>query len=275
MALTHVYRDGELIEQGFPISEVSQFLKDETATVWLDLCEPSPEELGSISEELGLHPLAVEDAQHPHQRPKLDPYPSHVFLTAYAIHLDPDSGALDFAEVDAFVTYNALVTVRCSESFPIEEVLHRWDNQPELARYGVGYLVHGLPDYVVDTHFEAVRAMDSEIETIEEGTFADRPQNRATARDRVDGLPARPAAEHLRNRADDAEQPTQRHHQAGDELGGDHRGTDRGDRLVRSEHRFTRQGQPGWAARLELADTRPVRRPVPCLQVQGLDLTVY
>jgi magnesium transporter len=182
MALTRVYRDGKLIEQGFPISEVSEFLKDETAIVWFDLCEPTPAELGSISEELGLHPLAVEDAQHPHQRPKLDRYPTHVFLTAYAVYLDQDSGALDFAEVDAFVTRNALVTVRRSDKFPIDEVLHRWDNEPELARCGVGYLVHGLLDYVVDTHFEAVQGMDNEIETIEEGIFADRPQDRATQR---------------------------------------------------------------------------------------------
>src|SRR5262249_31741689 len=150
---------GKLVEQGFPVSEVSEYLKDEAATVWFDLCKPTREELTSISEELGLHPLAVEDAQHPHQRPKLDRYPSHVFLTAYSTHLDPESGALDFVEVDAFVTTNALVTVRRSDKFPIEEVLHRWDNQPELARYGVGYLVHGLLDYVVDTHFEAVQAL--------------------------------------------------------------------------------------------------------------------
>ena len=182
MPLTRVYRDGELIEQNFPISEVSEFLKDDTAMVWFDLCKPTPEELASVSEELGLHPLAVEDAQHPHQRPKLDRYPSHVFLTAYALHLDPASGAVDFAEIDAFVTKNALVTVRRSDTFPIEEVLHRWDNQPELARYGVGYLVHGLLDYVVDTHFEAVQALDNEIETVEEGLFADRPQDRATQR---------------------------------------------------------------------------------------------
>jgi magnesium transporter len=182
MPLTRVYRNGELIEQDFPVSEVSEFLKDQTATVWFDLCKPSPEELTSISEELGLHPLAVEDAQHPHQRPKLDRYPSHVFLTAYAMHLDQATGGVDFAEVDAFVTNNALVTVRRSDNFPIEEVLHRWDNQPELARYGVGYLVHGLLDYVVDTHFEAVQALDSEIESIEDGLFADRPQDRQTQR---------------------------------------------------------------------------------------------
>ena len=70
--LTRLYRDGKLAREGFPISEVSEMIGDESAVVWFDLCDPSHEELTSISEELGLHPLAVEDAAHPHQRPKLD-----------------------------------------------------------------------------------------------------------------------------------------------------------------------------------------------------------
>jgi magnesium transporter len=56
------------------------------------------------------------------------------------------------------------------------------DNQPDLARYGVGYLVHGLLDYVVDTHFEAVQTLDGEIESVEDQLFADRPQDRETQR---------------------------------------------------------------------------------------------
>jgi magnesium transporter len=182
MALTRLYRDGKLAEQGFPISEVSEFIQEESTVVWFDLCDPSQDELATISEELGLHPLAVEDAQHPHQRPKLDRYPTHLFVTAYSMHLDQDTGGLGFAEVDAFVTSNAVVTVRKTDKFDIDEVLHRWDGRADLATYGVGYLLHGLLDYVVDTHFEAVRTLDDAIENVEEQLFADRPQDKATQR---------------------------------------------------------------------------------------------
>jgi magnesium transporter len=182
MALTRVYRDGKLAAEGFPISEVSELIRDESATVWFDLCAPDPGELRSISEELGLHPLAVEDVLHPHQRPKLDRYPSHLFVTAYSIHLEPGTGALEHAEVDAFVTRNAVVTVRRTDKFDIKQVLTRWDGQPDLAVYGVGYLLHGLLDYVVDTHFEAVQALDDEIESLEDLLFADKPQDKATQR---------------------------------------------------------------------------------------------
>jgi magnesium transporter len=182
MALTRLYRDGKLAEEGFPISEVSELIGDESAVVWFDLCDPGHDELTSISEELGLHPLAIEDAEHPHQRPKLDRYPSHLFVTAYSIHLDPSTGGLGYAEVDAFVTSNALVTVRKTDKFDIDEVMHRWDGRADLAGYGVGYLLYGLLDYVVDTHFEAVQALDDAIESVEEQLFADRPQDNATQR---------------------------------------------------------------------------------------------
>ncbi len=85
MPLTRAYRDGHLIAEGFPISEVSDHLADEGTTVWFDLCAPGPEDLAHISEELGLHELAVEDALHERQRPKLDHYENHLFLAAHAV----------------------------------------------------------------------------------------------------------------------------------------------------------------------------------------------
>jgi magnesium transporter len=182
MALTRLYRDGKLAAEGFPINEVSELIKEESVTVWFDLCAPNHDELRTVSEELGLHPLAVEDAEHPHQRPKLDRYPSHLFATAYSMRLDPRTGELDFAEVDAFITHNALVTVRKTDNFDITEVVARWDDRPDLAGHGIGYLLHGLLDYVVDTHFGAVRALDDQLESLEDLLFADRPLERAVQR---------------------------------------------------------------------------------------------
>src|SRR5262249_1052027 len=158
MPRTRLYRNGVLEAEGFPISEVSDHIVDESATVWFDLCRPSAEELGAISEELGLHALAVEDAMVEHERPKLDRYNSHLFVTAYAVTLDTVSGQLSSYEVAAFVTRNALVTVRKDESFDIDQVVQRWDQSPDLAKYGVAFLLHGLLDYVVDTHFDAVQS---------------------------------------------------------------------------------------------------------------------
>jgi magnesium transporter len=175
MVRTRLYRNGVLEAENFPAAEVSAYLDDPTATVWLDLCAPTEADLATISEELSLHQLAVEDAVHKHQRPKLDRYDSHAFLTAYAVRFDPDAGVLETSELAAFVTDRALVTVRADEHFDIDAVVERWDNSAELAKGGVAFLLHGLLDYVVDGHFDAVQALDDQIEALEDLVFAEHP----------------------------------------------------------------------------------------------------
>jgi magnesium transporter len=182
MPRTRLYRNGVLEAEGFPIAEVSDHIADPAATVWFDLCRPGADELASVSEELGLHALAVEDAIAEHQRPKLDRYESHLFITAYAVDLDTVSGQLDSREVAAFVTNNALVTVRKDERFDIDAVVARWDGSADLAKYGVGFLLHGLLDYVVDTHFDAVQSLDTQIEALEDQLFDDQPRDREMQR---------------------------------------------------------------------------------------------
>ncbi|MFD2420967.1 magnesium/cobalt transporter CorA [Amycolatopsis pigmentata] len=182
MARTRLYRNGVLEKENFPPADVSDFLPDPTATVWLDMCFPTEEDLATISEELGLHKLAVEDAVHEHQRPKVDRYDTHWFLTAYGVRLDPDTGTLAKSEVAAFITERALVTVRKDEHFDIDAVVERWDSAAELAKGGVGFLLHGLLDYIVDGHFEAVQALDEEIETLEDLVFAENVDHRELQR---------------------------------------------------------------------------------------------
>ena len=157
---------------------MSDHLAEESTVVWFDLCEPTEEDLASISEELGLHELAVEDAVHEHQRPKLDRYKSHLFITAYSVNLNTTTGELDSHEVAAFVTHNALVTVRKSPDFDIGEVVRRWDNALDGLKCGTGSLLYGLLDYVVDTHFEAVQSLDSQIEALEDQLFEDNPRDK-------------------------------------------------------------------------------------------------
>lgn len=176
MAHTRVYRNGVLEAEGFPVAAVSDHLADPAATVWLDFCAPTEADLAAISEELGLHPLAVEDAVHEHQRAKLDRYDSHAFLTVYSAKLDDATGTLVVSELAAFITGQALVTVRKDENFAIDAVVARWDSAGELAKNGVGFLLHGLLDYVVDGHFEVVQSLDEQIERLEDLVFDERPR---------------------------------------------------------------------------------------------------
>jgi magnesium transporter len=130
--------------------------------------------LDHVAEELGLHALAIEDALEARQRPKLDRYADHQFLSMYGVALDRATGQLQLHELAAFITATALVTVRKDDAFDLDDVVVRWDESIDLARYGVGFLLYGLIDHVVDGHFDAVQALDDEIEELEDLLFESR-----------------------------------------------------------------------------------------------------
>jgi magnesium transporter len=179
-ARTRAYRDGRLIEEGFPVAELSDHLDAHPDTfVWLDLHDADSTDLEVITEEFGLHPLAVEDAVNEHQRPKLDRYDDHLFLSAYAVRLDAATGRLAASEIAAFITPRALITVRKDDGFDPGTLVGRWDASPELVAHGVGFLVHGLLDQIVDGHFAAVQSLDDEIEDLQDQLFGDEDPGRS------------------------------------------------------------------------------------------------
>jgi magnesium transporter len=183
-ARTRLYRNGQLAAEGFDVALISDHLADEHAVVWLDLRDPDPADLEVLQEEFGLHPVAVEDAAFDRERPKIDRYATHLFLTAYSAILDKATGELATSELSAFVLPHALITIRKDDGLDIGKVVDRWDATSDLASNAVGYLLYGLLDYIVDGHFEAVQSLDDAVEGLEDNLFADRPTNDLTVQRR-------------------------------------------------------------------------------------------
>jgi magnesium transporter len=172
---TRVYRKGVLEAEGFPIADISEYLDQPDVVVWADFCGPSKVELHELAGELGLHELAVEDALSEHQRPKLDRYTTHQFLSCHAVRVNAGAGRLEVTEVDVFFSDRWLVTVRKDEGFPLDPVIQRWDRSPDLAALGVAYFIYGLLDVVVDGYFDAVQVFDEYYDTVSESLFVDKP----------------------------------------------------------------------------------------------------
>jgi magnesium transporter len=181
-ARTRLYRDGRLIEQGFPVERISDHLIDGKSTIWLDLRDPDHEDLLVLQDEFGLHPVAIEDALLDRERPKIDRYDTHLFMTAYGARLDATTGALATSELSVFILPQALITIRKDDGLVIGKVLERWDSSPDLASNGVGFLLHGLLDFIVDGHFEAVQSLDDAVEVLEDDLFDDTPKNLSVQR---------------------------------------------------------------------------------------------
>jgi magnesium transporter len=169
VAHTRAWRDGVLVEQGFEVPRISDLLDEPGTVVWLDLLLPSEADLAVLVDELGLHPLAVEDALHPQQRPKLERYADHLFLSAYGVVLQDDE--VETTELAAFVTRSALVMVRKDSRIALAPVLLRWDTAPHLAPSGVAYLAHGFVDVLVDGYVLVAQDLDDRSDEIEDALF--------------------------------------------------------------------------------------------------------
>jgi magnesium transporter len=168
---TRLYEAGEVVAEGFGPHEIAEQLRAHPkAVLWLDLFDPDMDDLQAVAAEFQLHPLAVEDAVHDHQRPKLDRYPGHLFMNVYAVHVDtgPPGPRMSKVEISTFITERALITVRKSPS-DVSHFISRWDADAGLAPAGgVGFLVYGLLDVIVDGQFAAARRLDEAMDKTED-----------------------------------------------------------------------------------------------------------
>ncbi|MCV7169510.1 magnesium transporter CorA family protein [Mycobacterium manitobense] len=168
-----LWRQGEPQDR-FEFSALSDYLADEDILVWVDVYAPDHDDLAKLAEELGLNSWAVEDAVAESERTKANVYPSHTFFTVYAVsRAEPDddsASTLQTHRISGFVLPRAMVTIRLPPEIDIDAVSLRFD---ELGgqQHGVGALVHGLLDVVVDGHFAAVQALDDGIESLEDELF--------------------------------------------------------------------------------------------------------
>lgn len=163
------YRDGQRLAD-IPVSEIRTHLREPGGFVWVAIKDPDPEELTQLQEEFDLHPLAVEDARHGHQRPKVEEYGSSLFVVMHMV--EPDDAGLQVAEVAFFVGPQYIVSVRTNAKVGFSDVRARCEHEPDLLRHGPGYVLYALMDTVVDRYFPRIDALTREIEDIEQRIFA-------------------------------------------------------------------------------------------------------
>ncbi|HTP94559.1 MAG TPA: magnesium/cobalt transporter CorA [Burkholderiales bacterium] len=164
-----VYRDGKKVADIAP-GEIASYVCRPECFVWVALFEPGAEELDAMQQEFGLHELAVEDARHGHQRPKIEEYGDQLFVVMNTVELD--GGELNIGEVAVFVGRNYVLSVRSRTKQGLMGVRARCEREPELLRHGSGYVLYAMMDAVVDRYFPVLDALESELEDIERRIFA-------------------------------------------------------------------------------------------------------
>jgi magnesium transporter len=163
------YQNGEKLAAIEP-NDIHKYIARPDCFVWVALFEPDERTLELMQAEFDLPPLAVEDARHGHQRPKIEEYADCLFVVLHMI--EPGESDLRVGEVDVFVGRNYILSVRSGVEKGFRDVRARCEREPELLRRGPGYVLYALMDAVVDRYFPILQTIEGELERVEEEIFA-------------------------------------------------------------------------------------------------------
>ena len=124
MIQTVVYEHDQ-VDREIAFEQISDVIQQPRNLVWVDVEQPTPEDLEALRREFGFHPLSLEDVSHGHQRPKIDDYGSYFFVVTKAIRYDPRSIQIDLVEISHFIGSNYVVTVHDGSCSALDDALAR------------------------------------------------------------------------------------------------------------------------------------------------------
>ncbi|BCM65758.1 magnesium and cobalt transport protein CorA [Streptomyces sp. FBKL.4005] len=166
-----VYRHGHRTEGPEDLSDALAEARAAGGFVWIGLYEPSEREFDLVTDEFGLHPLAVEDALKAHQRPKLEVYDDSLFMVLKPVVYEPDSDAVSAGEVMVFVGDCFVVTVRHGEGSPLAAVRRRLEEEPEMLDKGPTAVLYAIADATVDHYLEVATELQTDLDELEAQVF--------------------------------------------------------------------------------------------------------
>ena len=162
------YRGGKSLGD-IPLEEISEVLKEPGTFIWLGMHEPDTQLLRKVQEEFSLHDLAIEDALHAHQRPKLEAYADSLFIVIETAQLENDQ--VRFGETHLFVGQNFIVTIRHGSSVSYAPVRQKCETAPHRLGLGPGYALYSVMDFVVDNYQPVMERLQARFQELEQEIF--------------------------------------------------------------------------------------------------------
>jgi magnesium transporter len=171
-----LYRNGIRVEGPSDISDLVDIAKRHGGFVWLGLAAPSKEEFDLVVGELNFHPLAVEDAVHAQQRPKIEDYEGLTFFVIKTVFFDPTESEITTGELICFISEHFIVIVRHGEGSPLATVRHDLEQKPQLLKLGPYAVLHAVVDRVIDAYTAIAAALEKEVNNLETKVFSGQRQ---------------------------------------------------------------------------------------------------
>jgi magnesium transporter len=163
------FRDGKRVGTLSDLDAISDAIAEHGRLIWLDLVSPSEAELALLQREFDLHPLAIEDAQTPHERPKIETYERYVFLIVHPTTWEGER--LVVHELAIFAGHRFLVTIHRTPAYPIDAVERRWHSHDGEIGNDAGFLLYALLDTIVDDYFPVADRIDEWVNALQAGVF--------------------------------------------------------------------------------------------------------
>lgn len=161
----YLYRHGKRV-RAIAIDEKVDCPSDRSQFVWIGICDPTEEEMRTLKEHYGLHPLAVEDAVNAQQLPKVDIYGDQLFVVARTANLDGDK--IEYGETAIFVGHSHIISVRHGSARSHRALREQLEAAPTLLVHGVDYVLHAILDYIVDGYLPIVDTIEESVTQMEQ-----------------------------------------------------------------------------------------------------------
>ncbi|MFI6868637.1 magnesium and cobalt transport protein CorA [Nocardia sp. NPDC050406] len=179
-----VYVEGQRLPGRFTHEQALAEVRERgTGFVWIGLYEPDATQMKDVAATFGLHELAVEDAVHAHQRPKLERYDDMLFVVLRTVEyheheLDSVSEIVGTGEIMVFLGNDFVITVRHGDHTALSGVRRDLEAEPEHLRLGPATVLHAVADRVVDVYVDVSQRVEDDVDAMEEAVFT--PGNKLT-----------------------------------------------------------------------------------------------
>jgi magnesium transporter len=169
--MLRVIAGGDLINKPVSVAGLQEALAKTDAMLWLDITAAEQSDLDILQATFGFHPLALEDAKKQNQRPKVDQYPDHLFMSIPIMDEIGEPGELEVAELDIFLGANYIVTIS-DKQLPIIEQITLPANTSTAQHLVPAAVLYTLLDTIVDAYFPAMDTLDTAIDVLETRAFS-------------------------------------------------------------------------------------------------------
>ena len=166
-------------------ADVSECFGDKGALLWVDVEDPTADDIACLTEEFGVHRLAAEDLIEAAPRPRLAQFDTHFLLSVRDCLFDDQH--FSTREVDLVFGDGWLLSLRKrgegdDPPMPVKDVAERFERTRRLdGATDEGFLLFVFLDTIVDRFFDVSDAVESRLEAIEDEIFGDPDGSTVTA----------------------------------------------------------------------------------------------